>query len=167
MSKSPREQSKIAEEIVDFDVIKENWHIYELEDDTTVRTKTVLMNILDGGPSEENPKIHKYVLQAKLLNVVSSPNHLKGKKDKSWRVSELEKFITESNMKFRQLKDGGPAEYRTKKGIITVQSRIRQVDKTSKYDARGNPAYIIRAESVMLIRNLDEEETESNEKQIK
>lgn len=162
MSQASKEDRKMPKRMVDFDVLKENWHEYELEDDTVVRSKVVLLKILNASPSEKSAKMPKFLLSSKLLNVVHSPDHLKGKKGRSWPVSELEKFITEPNMKFRRLRDGGLAEYKTKKAIIAIRSRIIQIDKTSKYDVEGNPAYIIRTEGDVLSKEISEE-TESTE----
>ena len=53
MSKTKKTPEKDYEELVDFDVIRENWHVYELEDDTIVRTKNTLMSIIDAGPLDE------------------------------------------------------------------------------------------------------------------
>ena len=155
LSKSKKTPEKNDYELVDFDVIRESWHVYELEDDTVIRTKNVLMTIIDAGPLEESeastPGMRKYGFGLKLLNMVHSPKHLRGPKGKAWPISELEKFIIQRNLKFRQIKDGGNCEYRTKKSQIIVSTRVKHVDKTSKFDANGMPSYIIRTESQILV----------------
>ena len=166
LSKSKKTSEKNHDELVDFDVIRENWNMYDLADDTVIRTKNVLMAIIDAGPAKESeasaPGMRKYGFGLKLLNVIHSPKHLRGSKGKASPVSELEKFIVERNLKFRQIKDGGNSEYETKKSKIIVSTRIRQVDKTSKFDENGMPAYIVRIESQILLAEKPEEKAGKN-----
>jgi hypothetical protein len=157
MSKPKKAPEKDYEELVDFDVIRENWHVYELEDDTIVRTRNTLMSIIDAGPLDEKETgksgLRKIGFGMKILHVVHSPKHLRSSKGKVRSISELEKFIVQPNLKFRQIKDGGNSEYRTKKNQrqIIISTRVKRVDKTSKHDQNGMPAYIIRIESEILI----------------
>lgn len=155
LSESKRALEKNHDELVDFDVISENWHVHELEDDTIIRTKNVLTAIIDSGPATNEkagvPGMRKLGFGSKLMIVSHSPRHLRGKKDKAWSVPELEKFIVQRNLKFRQIKDGGKAEYRTKKMQIITLTRVKQVDKTSKFNQNGMPAYIVRTESEVLV----------------
>ena len=150
------ERTDRIERFVDFDVISENWSAYELEDDTLIRTKNVLMDIIEAGPAVE--KGSEFGVGAKLLNVVHSPSSLRGPKGKATEVKELEKFIVQPNMKFRQIKDGGPAKYETKNSTITLVTRVRRIEKTSKFDAKGMPAYIIRTENQILVEKKTETE---------
>jgi len=160
LSKSEKASEKDDEELVDFEVVRENWHVYELEDDSIIRTRNVLLSIIDAGPADETeagaPGLRKYGFGMKLLNAIHSPKNLRGPKGKAWPVSELEKFIVQRNLKFRQIKDGGNSEYETKKFVITLLTRVRQVDKTSKFDQSGMPAYIIRTENEILLTDKPE-----------
>lgn len=155
LSKSKKASEKDYGKLVDFDVIREDWHVYELEDNSIIRTKNVLMTVIDEGPADEKeagaPGLRKIGFGVKLLNVVHSPKHLRGRKGKVWSTSELEKSIVKHNLKFRQIKDGGKAKYETKKMEIIVLTRVNQVDKTSKFDQNRNPAYIVRIESQILM----------------
>lgn len=168
MSKSTKVSDKNNSELVDFDVIRENWHAYELEDNSIVRIKNVLMSITDEGPANEKEAgeygLRKYGFGINLLSTIHSPKHLRSPIGKVWSVSELEGFIIERNLKFKQTKDGGDAEYETKKSKIIITTHVSQVDKTSKFDKNGMPAYIIRAESLVIVaekteKNLEESKT--------
>lgn len=164
MSESEKALEKDYEKLVDFDVIRENWHMYELEDGSVIRTKNVLMSIIDAGPSDENEAsavgMRKYGFGARLLNVILSPKHLRGPKGKTLPVSELEKLTVQRNLKFRQIKDGGRAEYETKNSKISISTRVKQVDKTSKFDQNGMPAYIVRTEHEILMFEKPQKEQE-------
>lgn len=133
-------------EYVDFDVIAENWSAYELEDKTIIRTKIVLMSIEKSGKEK---KKSKSTLGIQLMVVVDSGKN-RGPLGKKWEVSELEKYVTESNMMFRQIKDGGPSVYDTKRSRILVRPVVKQVLKTSKFDHNGDPAYIVKSESEII-----------------
>ena len=165
LSEYEKASEKDHDELVDFDMIREDWHVYELEDDSIIRTKNVLMSIIDAGPVDESEAralgMRKYGFGLKSLYVVHSPKHLRGPKGKASSVSELEKFIVQRNLKFRQTKDGGKSEYETKKTRIAVLTRVRQVDKTSKFDRNGMPAYIIRTENEILLAEKPEKKQEA------
>lgn len=167
LSESEKTSEKEPDKLVNFDVIREDWHVYELEDDSIIRTKNALMTIIDAGPADEKeagaPGLRKYGFGLKLLNVVHSPRHLRGPKGKAWPVSELEKFIVERNLKFRQIIDAGNSEYETEKFKIIVSTRVRQVDKTSKFDMNGMPGYIVRTQSEILLGEKPEKKQEKTE----
>lgn len=167
MSKSKKTSEKEPGKLVDFAVIRESWHVYELEDDTIIRTKNTLMTILDAGPAEHTEvgalDMRKLGFGLKLLNVVHSPKHLRGPKGKAWPLSKLEKSIVQRNLKFRQIKDAGNCEYETEKWKIIISTRLRQVDKTSKFGVNGMPAYIVRTESMILLAEKPEEKAEKTE----
>jgi hypothetical protein len=136
---------------VDFDVMKENWSIYELEDDAAIRIKIVLTDLEETNQAGGKP--NKLGFGARLLSTVFSPTAIKGEKGGVWNLKELEAAIIQSNLKFRLIKDGGPSEYETSKAKITIRHILRSVDKTSKFDQRGNPAYIIHGDSDILVES--------------
>jgi len=154
MSKSEKMGEFIPEKQIEFNVHSEKWHVYELEDKSTIRFKTVLIDIYDAGPAEGEmgaQGIRKAFFNMKLLSSVFSPKKMREKKGQVWPISELEKNIIKPNLMFRQLKDGGFAEYETSNSKLQIKTILRQVDRTSKFGSMGNPAYIIRTESEVLI----------------
>jgi len=161
LNESKKTPKKDHEELVPFDVIRENWHVYELEDDSVIRIKNVLMSIIDAGPADEEagvPGLRKFGFGLKLLTVTHSPKHLRHSGGKTWSLSELEEFIVQPNLKFRQIEDGGNSEYRTKKSQISISTRLKQVDKTSKFAQNGMPAYIIRTENEIMLAEKPEKQ---------
>lgn len=156
------------EKFIDFDVISENWYIYELEDKTIIRFKTVLTAIYDAVPAESETAVdglRKAFFNMRLLSSVFSPKDIREKKGKVWSILELEKNIAHRNLMFRQLKDAGFAEYETAKSKLQIKTILKQVDKTSKFDALGNPAYIIRTENEVFVerKQILQEQTKSEE----
>jgi len=131
------------DEMVHLDTIHEEWHEYEVEDKTIIKTKWVLMNIIAyGEPDPDGKRLNR--VGAKTLTIVHSPKEVRGSPDKTWTVEELEPHITERNVLFRQIHNGGLYKYETEKATIEAEYRVTQIDRTSKYDADGMPAYIIR-----------------------
>jgi len=137
------------EEFLHFEIENEKWFTYEIEDGTILKSKFVLLVVVASGePDEQGARLTKFGTQT--LNVVFSPLELRGPPGKKWAVSELEEYITEANLKFRQLKNGGLNEYKLEKAIIQVDYRIEQIDKTSKYNTNGMPAYIVRSKTSLI-----------------
>lgn len=135
-------------EFIHFEVVNEKWFAYEVEDGTILRSKFVLLEIIAyGEPDEQDKRLSK--MGTHTLNVVYSPPELRGPPGKKWKPSELEEFITEPNLKFSQIKDGGLYEYKLEKSNIQVDYRVYQIDKTSKYNSNGMPAYIIRMKTTI------------------
>jgi hypothetical protein len=138
------------DEMITFDLINEKWHTYELEDNTIIKTKFILLNIIAYGEKDDlDKRLTGFATQ--LLVVVYSPKELRGPKDKTRRADELEEYITEKNLKFRKIIDGGMSKYDTEKSNIQIDHSITQVDMTSKYDSSGMPAYIVRSKNNVII----------------
>lgn len=143
------------EEIVDFEILKENFNVYELEDDSIIKTKFILSFIIKTNERLPDGR-NKYSFSNNNIISVFSPIDIRGKSDKNYPVSELEKYIVEKNLKFRQISDGGWNEYKTKKSILRIRNRVKSIDKTSKFDSKGYPSYIVRSETEFLINDLKE-----------
>lgn len=149
------------EELISLKTINEKWHIYELEDNTIIKTKFVLMNIVAYGEENELKKRLANFASTNLV-VVYSPKEIRGPKDKAWTAQELEEHITGNNLKFRQIEDGGMNTYETEKSIIQVEHRVAQIDNTSKYDKNGMPAYIVRSKTSIILSEKNNEESLEN-----
>jgi hypothetical protein len=141
------------EKTIDFKTIQENWSKYELEDNTIIRKKVILLNIVDYGPSDtpKSPTERKVGFLSNLIVTVFSPKSIRDNPGPVWSVPELEKSIKESNMKFRTLEDGGPSIYETEKQTLQLVNTVIQIDKTSKFDQNGMPAYIVRTRTELLV----------------
>jgi len=105
---------QLPDEFVQFKIENEKWHVYELKDGTIIRTKYVLMSILAYGEKDPDGKRPSRFGHQNLV-VIHSPIALRGEKDRTWDASELEEFVTERNLMFRLIKDGGINNYNTEK----------------------------------------------------
>jgi len=149
MSAKTIDLESMEEEMINFDVLNEKWQVYELEDNTIIKSKFLLINILAYGvPDEEGKRLTRFGTQT--INVIHSPRGIRGPPDRTWTAEELEPYVTETNLKKRLIKDSGLYRYESENSIFEVDYMIRQVDKTSKYDAIGMPAYIIRSKTSII-----------------
>lgn len=138
-----------VEEFLDFEVVNENWSTYEVEDGSILKSKFVLLSaIAYGERDEENTRLSKFSTHT--LYVVYSPPELRGTPEHNLSVEDLEEYVTERNLKFSQIKDSGLNAYKFEKRIIEVDHRVNHIDKTSKYNKDGMPAYVIRGKTMIL-----------------
>jgi len=148
----------LDDEMVHIDTIHEEWHEYEVEDKTIIKTKWVLMKIIAyGEPNPDGTRLNR--IGGQTLTVIHSPKEIRGPPDKTWTVTELEPYITEPNALFRQIQNGGINKYETEKASIEAEYRVTQIDKTSKYDVEGMPSYIVRTSTNYVVM---QKEVQSN-----
>lgn len=140
-----------VEKLVDFNVVRENWSAYELEDGTIIRTKLVLMSIVDSGPSDGDKR--KLGFSTQNLVAQFSPMEVRGRKDQRYQTEELEKYVTQPKVNFKQTKNGGDSIYETENSLVLVRQTVNQIDKTSKYNSDGMPAYIVRSGIEIIAQN--------------
>jgi hypothetical protein len=150
MSKGNKTLEQV-EKLVDFNVVRENWNAYELEDGTIIRTKPVLMNITDAEPSDGDKRKLSFSTQS--LVAQFSPMEVRGKTDQRYQTEELEKYVTHPKVRFKQTKNGGDCIYETKNSLILLRQTVNQIDKTSKYNSDGMPAYIVRSGIEMIAQS--------------
>jgi len=158
MSDSDNNSEK--EELIPFKVIKEEWNEYELDNTTIIKSKFVLMNIIKTPETNEKGQ-HLTVHQSQNLIAIFSPEEVRGDPDRNYGVDELEAHIIERNLFFRQILDSEFNEYETDNYLIKIKNTVKSIDLASKFDARGNPAYIVRSETQILSLEEDEEERTS------
>ena len=85
------------DELIPFEIVEEKWHTYELEDNTIIKTKFILLNIIAYGEKDDlDKRLSGFATHT--LVVVYSPKELRGPKDKTRRADELEEYITEKNI---------------------------------------------------------------------
>lgn len=149
----------LTERIIDFKTIRAEWNAYELEDNSIIKTKFVLIFIVIDPSERLGNGRTKALFASKNVTGVVSPQNIRGEPDKNYPIYELEKHIIKRNMKFRQIQEGGWNEYETKKFKLRIRNRVRSIDKTSKYDSRGMPSYIVRFETELFQEILNAEET--------
>ncbi len=132
---------------VNFEPIKEEWTIIELEDKTTIRMRPVLLYLRRGAVSKKR-KIARGAIRIGLQFGVGGKR--KGKPSNQPITPDLvRKHITKTNLRFRFLQRG-ESTYRTDIGNLTVKATPIRFDKTDLFDQDGEPVYSVNHELLVL-----------------
>ncbi len=131
----------------DFRVEKEDWNIYKLSDGTILKVRQVLLK-LKKETSTDSTQPNFSIQTSNLLLAVIPPSNLKGSPStQQYDPHELNASIIENNMKYETIQDVAN-EYVTKSGIkIVFQVVSLNVAKTNKFDASGEPIYLVNAQN--------------------
>ena len=137
---------------VDFEVVREGWNRYRLEDGTILKTKFVLISvtmeknykkIMERAKTEKGLKMG---FGFKSQNVIGVEAHmrLRGESDtKTYTIGELRSSIVKEDLDFEVQTEIWNV-YKLKNGItIKVRNSPINVSRTSKFDNRGLPIYLV------------------------
>jgi hypothetical protein len=137
---------------VDFEINREGWSLYRIEDGTLLRARFILTGVLMEGKLEEmveqlkpgqKPKLG-LLLRSRRIFTAESPLELRGKPDsKTYTTEELKSSITNEDMDFETLKEIWNL-YKLE-NRITLKARLSTVtiNKTSNFERAGMPIYTI------------------------
>ncbi len=129
-------------EYEDFEIEKEGWNIYRLNDGTLLKLRQVLLTLkLDPSNQSMMPNISNL-----LMGVMPAPS-LKGEPSpQQYSPEELSNSIVERNMKYETLLET-PSEYKTKSGL-NLMLRLSEVvvSRTNKFDSTGYPVYLVNTQ---------------------
>lgn len=146
---------------VDFEVVREGWNRYKLEDETILKTKFVLISVI----MERNyKKIMEKAKTKKGLKIgfgfksqnvigVEAPVRLRGEPDtKTYTIEQLRSFVVKEDLDFESLKETWNV-YNLENGItIKVRNAPVSVSRTSKFDSRGLPIYLVDSTADVKVR---------------
>lgn len=136
----------------DFEVVREGWNKYKLEDGSILKSKFVLIHII----MEKNYKeiiekaktkkglTIKLALQSRNVVGVESPMKLRGEPDtKTYTTRELRSFIAKEDLDFETLTERWNI-YKLENGItVKIRNAPIRISRTSKFDSQGLPIYLI------------------------
>lgn len=130
----------------EFDTLKEDWSIYQLEDGTTLKFKIVLIRVIRELDDKGNPI---YNFSMRNVFVARVPPSLKGTLSKTkYSMEELDGSIVKEDMKFEAKKEDWNT-YKLKSGaIIELKPILTMISRTDKFDERGDPIYFIQSHVV-------------------
>jgi len=144
----------------DFEVVREGWNKYKLEDRSILKTKFVLISvimeknykeIMERAKTEKGLKVG-LGFQAHDVVGVEAPVELRGEPDSGkYRVEELRSSIIKEDMDFEVVSETWSI-YKLENGIaIKVRSAPVSVSRTSKFDERGSPIYLVDSTADMKV----------------
>ncbi len=150
-----------VEEFLDFEIVNEKWSTYEIEDGTILKSKFVLMSAVAYGERDEaGTRLTKFGTNP--ISVIYSPPELRGPPEPNLSAKELEEYITERNLKFSIIKEGGINEYKFEKATIQVEHTITRIHKTSRYLVDGMPAYVMNGKTSIFATHVTDSSVEVN-----
>jgi hypothetical protein len=134
---------------MDFDIQKEPWNKYEISDLTILKVRQIIKRVTKVLADDKV----SYGIDGDSLSVVLAPDSLKGTPDdKTYSRQELEKLITNDNMRYNTLAEEWNEYVLDDGGVIRIKATVSRVAKTSKFDRNGDPIYIVETSSIMQIR---------------
>ncbi|MCK4478865.1 hypothetical protein KAU88_10145 [Candidatus Bathyarchaeota archaeon] len=139
-----------------FDVEREDWNLYELEDSTILRAKFVLTSVWFNTKLQELAKKIKkgqrpdpgLGFRARNLFAVEPLARFRGQPDsKAYSPKELEQFVEKKDMDFETLKETWNV-YKMENGVIMkVRMSPISVNRTAKFDNGGLRIYSVHADA--------------------
>jgi len=133
---------------VDFDIAKEDWNEYKLEDETLLKIKFLLIKVVK---SNEYDDVGNPVYSTNSQNIIGvfSPKHLRGTPDeRKYSPEELSSSIVKEDLGFETIKENWNV-YRLKDGTtLSIKLVLSSLSRTSKFDSRGEPIYIVQTQPI-------------------
>lgn len=134
---------------IDFDVVRESWQKYELNDTSILKVKYVLTKlwkkIQDNKPN--------YMIDGLTHTVMLIPPELKGPKDtRTYTKEELESSIVQDEARYNTISEEW-YEYIVDDGTrIRLKMTVTRIAKTSKFDLNGEPIYLVDNNVLLQVR---------------
>jgi hypothetical protein len=137
---------------VDFEAVREGWNRYKLEDGSILKTKFVLIStimeknfkeIMERAKTEKGLKMGFGFQSHNVIGVEASVG-LRGQPDtKTYPLEELRSSIVNEDIDFEVITETWNV-YKLENGIvIKVRNAPISVSRTSKFDSRGLPIYLV------------------------
>jgi hypothetical protein len=140
----------IEPEYIDFDVIKEDWNLYEIEENRTkIKAKLVLIKMVRVGVDDIGNPIYDINSQS-VFGTISPKELIKNPSTRRYSPKEISDSIVEEDLKFKIVKEDWN-EYVLKDAIsfnLSIKLVITKVDKTSLFDERGEPIYSFQSQFI-------------------
>ena len=130
-------------EIIDFDVIRENWNEYLIEDGTKLRVKFIMIKVLKNKNMGED-----YRFNCTHVIGITSPLNRSGQPSVIHDPKEVLNSIIQEDIGFKEIKVDWN-EYRLKdNNKIMAKPVITLIQKTDKFDEFGDPIYNIQIQAI-------------------
>lgn len=137
---------------VDFEIKREGWNLYKIEDGTLLRARVILAGIQMEKELEDVVKQLRPGQKLKLgfrvnprtIFGVESPPELKGEPDfKTHTNAELKSSITNADMDFETMRAVWNLYELENGATLKARLSVVTVNKTSKFDSMGVPVYFV------------------------
>jgi len=135
---------------IDFDVVREPWHKYELNDNTFIKTKYVISKIYKKLQADGKPT---YTMDGQFITVTLSPEEQKGTPDSTLHTpQDYQKHIIQDDVKYNTISDEW-YEYIIDDGTrVRIKTTVTRIQKTDMFDKNGDHVYLIDTNALIQIR---------------
>lgn len=138
-----------GERSIDFEIIKEPWNKYQLQDNSVLKTRTVLKSVRRLTKKNEM----QYLVDAQTLTVIHAALDLKGDANPN-QISndEIIKSIEIEDMRYDSLAQESN-EYQLDDGTkIKIHTNIASISRSRLKDAHGDPIYSVQSGNQVWIK---------------
>jgi hypothetical protein len=139
---------------IDFETIKENWNLYDLEDGTIIKFKIVLLKIIPTVapvqvqiPGQGQVNAQSIAFNTANLMTILSTKEAKGTPSSPATEMKIEK----KDVPFKILTEEWN-EYKLEDGkILKMKPTIVQINKATHYDQYGEPNYLVQSQPLIKV----------------
>jgi len=131
----------MKKEFVDYDVVREDYSMYELENGQIFKIKQVLTEIFNI-PNEKNEMQAK--INAKTISFLVTPEPIDTSDCELAEPKDVQESDETKELKFKIIKEP-TSVYETKKSIIILINHVYKTFATTKKDKDNNPIIRFRA----------------------
>ena len=134
---------------IDFDIVKEPWNKYEIQDGSVLKIRTILMKV---ERILEN-KQFKFNMETQTLTVIHAGSDLKGKPNpKPVSNLEIQQAIEKPNMRYNTIAQEFN-EYALDDGtMIKIYTHVTNISRSTLKNKSGDPIYSVMSSNQVDIR---------------
>lgn len=134
---------------IDFDVIRETWNKYELNDNTIIKTKYVLTKLTK---ILKDKKVN-YAIGGQTITVILPAVESRGPPDTTqYTGDDYKKAIIQDDVKYNTIAEEW-YEYIVDDGTkLKLKMTVTGISKTSKFDKNGEPVYIVNSAFIINVK---------------
>ncbi len=158
---SKRERMK--KQFLDFDVLKESWNLYDLKDGTQLKTKFVLITVI------EEPASDGFSLgfTSKIVVGAIPPIKLMGQPSSPYTQEELRSSIAKPDIDVENSQEVWNS-YRLENGIVLkIKNVLVNVSRTKKFDSKGIPIYLVDTNAIVKVSKKDMDRLSKDKRIVK
>lgn len=134
---------------IDFEVIKEPWLVYQLKDNTKLKTRYILTRLF----KKIQEKKAVYNFDGQTITVVLISPELKGPTDnRKYSNQELQQSIIQQEVKYDVISEEWNEYYADDGTKIRMKATVTDVKKTDKHDVEGQPIYMVDTNVLLQIK---------------
>jgi len=141
----------LIEKEVEFEVLREPWNKYSIDDGSYIKTKFVALKFKKREPTTADEKVGYGFEGQNIMVVYHVPEELKGKPStEKYSPEQLSEGATD--MKFSIVYEEWN-EYVLKDGtVVRIKSTAVEIARSTKFDRNGDPIYVVNTSQILGLK---------------